>query len=181
MKTPVQQLLSHLGECHAELRTAYNATDPAIRETAPPSGGWSIAQIVQHLAITDRRLGQLLSKYIDDLGMDEPEEVDIAALVQRRRMQAVLDRSTRVESLEFFKPTEPLTASEAWQKLEQARSALEATVLRAEGVPLSRGKFVHNVLGEMNLYETLVFAGQHKRRHAAQIVEVAQSLSQIAP
>ncbi len=180
MSAPIDQILDHLAACRQVLEAAYAATQPRVRELAPPAGGWSIAQIIEHLAITDDRLTKFLAHNIQQLGRGEPEDVDVAAILQKRRMQAVLDRGTRVDTLELFAPNLGLSSNEAWALAERNRAVLVDVVRSAAGVPLSRGKFSHHVLGEMNLYETLVFAGYHEQRHAEQIREVATALERTA-
>lgn len=180
MSAPIDQILDHLAACRQVLEAAYAATQPRVRELAPPAGGWSIAQIIEHLAITDDRLTKFLAHNIQQLGRGEPEEVDVPALLQKRRMQAVLDRGTKVDTLAQFAPSLGLSSNEAWMLAERNREALIDVVRSAAGVPLSQGTFKHHVLGEMNLYETLVFAGYHDQRHAAQIREVATALERAA-
>jgi hypothetical protein len=89
----------------------------------------------------------------------------------------VLDRNTKVDVREQFVPRHGWSSAQAWQQLERNRAALIDVIKSADDVPFSRGKFVHHVLGEMNLYEAIAFAGYHEQRHAAQIQEVAALLA----
>ena len=97
MKMPVELLLQHLAQCREILALAYHATPANLRDARPPAGGWSIAQIVEHLAITDDLMAKFLAKNIAELGHGQREDVDIDAILQKRRLMAVLDRRTKVE------------------------------------------------------------------------------------
>ncbi len=176
MPTPIDQLVSHLEQCHGELRVAVAAVPPSQREETPPDGGWSVAQVVEHLAHTDRVFTQLLARFVSDLRGQPADYIEIHGLLQRRRLLAVLDRNTKVESKEWILPVQNWDAAQALEMLEAARAILVTTVRSAEGVPLSTVSYPHFILGELNLYEWIAFLGYHEARHAAQIQEIAMSL-----
>lgn len=171
-----QQLIDHLNTGRADLRAAFDAVDPAARATVPPGGGWSVAQVIQHLVHTDRMFTQLLNKSVAEIGPGVEEDVDVTAILQSRRMKAVLNRDTRVQALERVRPIEDWPADRAWQILQQTRAELLQQLALADRVPLSKARFVHYILGEMNLYEGIAFIGSHEMRHAAQIREIQEQL-----
>ncbi|HEY0672479.1 MAG TPA: DinB family protein [Longimicrobiales bacterium] len=177
MTAHIEQLIDHLSAGRAELRAAFDAVPAAARESVPPGGGWSVAQVIQHLVHTDRMFTQLLHKSIAEIGPGAEGEIDVTAILQSRRMKAVLNRDTRVQALERMRPIEDWPADKAWQLLEQARAELLQQLAVANGVPLSQARFVHYILGEMNLYQGIVFIGSHEMRHAAQIREIQEKLA----
>ena len=65
----------------------------------------------------------------------------------------------------------------AWSILERARAALRQAVLAADGRALSEVSAPHARLGTLNLYQWLIFLGTHEGRHAAQIREIAETLT----
>ena len=176
MPTTIDILVQHLDTCHAHLRAAVQAVPFSARDQRPPGGGWSVAQVVEHLAHTDRLFTQLLAKYVAELRGAPPDQVDAAGLLQRRRLVAVLDRNTKVESREWILPVQNWAIDEALRNLDDARKSLVRTIRSAEGVPLSTVSYPHFILGELNLYEWIGFLGYHEARHAAQIREIAIAL-----
>lgn len=176
MPTALDQLLEHIEKCHADLRAAVAEVDPALRQATPPGGGWSVAQIIQHIALTDRRFGALFKQAFAQLQGHAADELDVDALMQSRKLRAILDRSFKVEAVEAVLPTEDWDAEHAWQMLEQGRAPLMQLIKSAEGLPLGAKSHPHRVLGELNLYEWVAFLGSHEARHAAQIREIAVAL-----
>ena len=68
--------------------------------------------------------------------------------------------------------------SEALEGLESSREALRAAVVSADGLSLGEIKHTHAILGELDLYQWLIFVGQHEARHRKQIERTLQSLPQ---
>lgn len=172
MPSAIDVLIRHLEACHAELRAAVHAVPFAAREQRPPGGGWSVAQVVEHLAHTDRLFTQLLARFVGELRGQPADQVDAAGLLQRRRLLAVLDRNTKVESREWILPVQNWTIDAAMRNLADARTTLLLTVRSADGVPLGTVTYPHFILGDLNLYEWIGFIGYHEARHAAQIREI---------
>lgn len=172
----IDQLIAHLERNHEELRAALDSVPADMREAPPPSGGWSVAQVIQHLYLTDRRFGQLLEQVSAQLQGHGADEYDVDAFLQSRKLKAVLDRSFKVETWETLQPTENWTATEAWEQLEQERARLLEQIRGTAGLPLGAVNHPHRILGELNLYEWIAFLGTHEARHAAQIREVAAEL-----
>jgi hypothetical protein len=172
MPSAIEILVQHLDRCHEDLRAAVHSVPFALRDRQPPGGGWSVAQVVEHLAHADRLFTQLLAKYVGELRGQPSDNVDAAGVLQRRRLLAVLDRNTRVESREWIQPVQNWSIDQALRNLEDERRRLVLTVRSAEGVPLSIVSYAHFILGDLNLYEWIGFVGYHEMRHAAQIREI---------
>jgi uncharacterized damage-inducible protein DinB len=176
MPTGIDQLIQHLDKSHARLRDAVDAVPGSSREDTPAEGGWSVAQVVEHLAHTDRVFTQMLGKFVAELRGQPADHVEVYGLLQRRKLLAVLDRNTKVESKEWILPVQNWDSAHALEMLEAARAVLIQVIRSAEGVPLSNVSYPHFILGELNLYEWIAFLGYHEARHAAQIQDVARSL-----
>ena len=54
---------------------------------------------------------------------------------------------------------------------------LRAALADADGLALGMITHVHPVLGEIDLYQWILFVGQHEARHVAQITEVVSAAS----
>jgi hypothetical protein len=53
---------------------------------------------------------------------------------------------------------------------------LRAAVVTADGVALGEIKHNHAILGELDLYQWLIFVGQHEGRHRKQIERTLKSI-----
>ena len=88
-------------------------------------------------------------------------------------------RSLRVTAPDETRPISDSDAASAWAALEQSRQALRAAVISGDGLALSEVKHPHPVLGEINLYQWILFVGSHEVRHTAQVREIADQLKAI--
>jgi uncharacterized damage-inducible protein DinB len=175
MAALTERLVEQLQSYHQQLQAAIEVVPPELRDTVPPSGGWSVAQIIQHVAIIDGRIAQLIERAIASAPASD-EEPDIESVLHSRRVQAVLDRSVKVESLEMFVPTEQWSNEEGLQKLAAAHARLLAVVRSAAGKALTDIKYPHYLLGDLDMWRWMAFAGTHEARHAAQITDIAREL-----
>lgn len=60
--------------------------------------------------------------------------------------------------------------------LESSREALRAAAVSASGLSLGEIKHTHPILGELDLYQWLIFVGQHEGRHKKQIERTLKSI-----
>jgi hypothetical protein len=73
-------------------------------------------------------------------------------------------------------PRANVDISEALDGLGSSRDALRAAVVSASGLSLGEIKHTHPVLGELDLYQWLIFVGQHEGRHKKQIERTLKSI-----
>ena len=73
-------------------------------------------------------------------------------------------------------PRENIDISEALDGLESSREALRGAVVSAGGLALGEIKHTHVILGELDLYQWLIFLGQHEGRHKKQIERTLKSI-----
>ena len=130
-------------------------------------GGWTVAQIVEHLSIAEPRITKAIE------GMLAPTEGD-----GRERKPFVpfsLDEQAeqargKIEAPEFLRPT-GLRLDEGLARLKQSRAALEALRPRFEFADYSRG-LKHPAFGMLNAAQWLAFLGMHEQRHLRQIERI---------
>ena len=169
-------MIAALDKYREDLRQAIDSVPHARREEAPAAGGWSVANVVEHLGIVEPRLmgrlGQLLSESRAGLpAFSASTPVFTDALVSR-----YLDRSRRIETGEASRPISNLNADAAWSALESARVKTRALVLETDGLSVESITFPHPVLGSMNVYQWVGFVAGHEGRHALQILEIGRIL-----
>jgi hypothetical protein len=70
-----------------------------------------------------------------------------------------------------------MDATTAWSEIEATRTRLKDFVRSCDGVALAQISFSHPALGNLNLYQWLLFAAGHHARHAAQIREIREQLA----
>ena len=96
----------------------------------------------------------------------------LGALEGRR----ITDRTRKLVAPEIVAPIGGFTRDEALAALEKSRVELRRAVRDADGLALGEIRHTHVVLGELDLYQWILFVGQHERRHLAQLEEIAARL-----
>jgi len=182
--TPVHprttELLRHLDLQHERLRNAVESIPRAQREKKPQPDRWSVAEVIEHLSIVETRIGRVFDAKLAEARNAGAvrEERDSSPVVGSIDMDRVLDRSRRITAAESSLPSGKLDAEAAWAALERARTALRDSVRSADGLALGEIVQPHPVLGPINLYQWIAFVGGHEARHAAQVLELRDLLSE---
>ncbi len=139
--------------------------------------GWSVAEILEHLSMVEAGVARLISKRAGrareaGLGEEKSTESVLGSLDQQR---ARLD-TTVMQAPTPVQPRANVDFSEALAGLETSRAALRAAVVTANGLSLGEIKHTHPFLGELDLYQWLIFVGQHEGRHQKQIQRTLNSI-----
>jgi uncharacterized damage-inducible protein DinB len=141
----------------------------AVRK--PADGGWSITEIVEHVAVAEEQMFFALTgrfRPIPEAPPDEQKEMRIRA--------AALDRSQKRISPEMSRPSGRF-ASLA-DALAHFRACRARTIHYVEQTPDNpRARSVkHPLAGVVTGYEYLLILANHPARHAAQIREARSTL-----
>lgn len=140
--------------------------------------GWSVAEIVDHLSIVEAGIARLIAKRAArarEAGLgDEKSTESVLASFDPHRVR--LEATTVMQAPTSIVPRANVDIEEALKGLETSREALRVAVQGASGLSLSEIKHTHPVLGELDLYQWLIFIGQHEGRHKKQIERTLNSL-----
>jgi hypothetical protein len=174
MHPRLEALFAGLEVQRAALVEAVDAVPPALRGERPVPDRWSVAEILDHLAITERRVARILTTKIAEARMAglAPEE-DPSPIPASTRLAMILGRQQRVSAPDVFVPRRGVTIDDAWAELRRTREALRLAALTGDGLALGTLTHPHPFAGPFNLYQWIAFVGVHEGRHAAQIREIA--------
>jgi hypothetical protein len=152
----------------------------AERDARASDDGWSIAAIVEHLSLTERRVTQaldgMLPKHSDATSADDKDESP-----PRNFTPFSLDvyveqaRDKKFEAPEFIRPR-GVSFTDALAQLEESRAALEAMRPRFEVADYSK-QFPHPAFGMLNPGQWLAFIGIHEERHLRQIERTLETMN----
>ncbi|MES1242566.1 MAG: DinB family protein [Acidobacteriota bacterium] len=178
MHPRTRELLDHLDTRRAELRAAVDQVPPGLRRQRPEPSRWSVAEILEHLVVVQRRMTQILAAQISAAREEGVgPESETSPVLDSFNMAPLLDRRTPRVASEASSPRGEMDADAAWEALEQSKIAFRDAVLSGDGLALSQRTLPHPALGPLNLYHWIAFAGAHEARHAAQIREIAGRFS----
>ena len=139
---------------------------------------WSVSEILDHLSIVETGIARLIAKRAArareaGLGDETSTESAIASFdPHRSRLEATIEMQAPTTVL----PHSNVDVKEAIKGLETSREALRAAVSTASGLSLSEIKHTHPILGELDLYQWLIFVGHHEGRHKKQIERTLNSI-----
>ena len=178
MHPRLEEVLSYLDSERAALADAVALVPAELRDQPPGPDRWSVAQVLQHLGIIEKRIAMGVTKWVGDAraGGLGPE-AETSSVLNSLDLALIGDRSKRRNAPEEVRPDGELDAASAWAALEKTRAALRAGVLPGDGLALSEVVQPHPVLGPINLYQWLLFVGAHEARHTGQVREIAAELN----
>ena len=177
MHPRMEETLAYLDSQQAALREAVELIPAAQREEQPGADRWSVAQVLDHLAQIEKRITLLLTKRIGGArAAGIGPELETSSVLNSVPTALIVDRSRQVAAPEEVRPESGMDAATAWAELEKSGAALRAAALTGDGLALSEVRHTHPALGEINLYQWLLFVGSHKARHILQVREIAEQL-----
>lgn len=167
-----RRLFARVGDLSAEQQGARSA-----------AGGWSVAEIVEHLAIIERSLTQLLRMMLHKIeaGSDGAPHAD--ANLPRAFTPFSLDdfieraRGKKFEAPESMRPSGRLSIADSIARLRESHAALEELRPRLEATDLTAAQYPHPAFGPLNVSQWLAFIGLHEERHVRQIERLLETLN----
>jgi hypothetical protein len=178
MHPRIEEVVNYLDTERTALRAAVESVPPELRNQQPGADRWSVAQVLQHLLIIEKRIGLGMTKWVADArngGIGA--ETETTSVMNSIPLELIIDRSQRRTSPEEVRPSGDIEAASAWTALEKSRETLRAAFLAGDGLALGKIIQPHPVLGPINLYQWMLFVGSHEMRHTAQVIEIAKDLS----
>jgi hypothetical protein len=178
MHPRLAELSSYLATERAGVLLAVDAIAPDLRGVRPSEDGWSCAEVLEHLAMVERGVARVVARRAGrarDEGLRAEDQT--GSVLGWLDGSAIRDDTVRRDAPEIVRPAAATTAAEALEALAASRASLFDSMRLADGLALGDVKHDHLALGEINLYQWLLFVGMHEGRHAAQLRRIAQSLS----
>lgn len=158
------------------LRSFEGVSGNRLCQKATPDG-WSVAEILEHLRMVESGVARLITKRVGqarEAGLGE-ETVTTSVMPSFDKHQKMLE-SAVLQAPSAIQPRSNIDISEAIDGIESSREALRAAVVMADGLSLGEIRHNHPILGELDLYQWLIFLGQHESRHRKQIERTLQSI-----
>ena len=152
----------------------------AARRPAPER--WSIAEILEHVALVESGVVGLLHAVLrkaDSAGGSERSEGEPFPPVSLKEF--VEQAATRkYQAPQTAVPSGSATVADSLARLAETRDRLENLRPLVERLDCARMLYPHPAFGPLNLYQWLAFVGVHQSRHRRQIEAVKESLNAAA-
>lgn len=170
MHERLAEIMDYLERKREELLRSFAGVSPEPMRRRVSDEAWSIAEIIDHLRLVESSVAQLLTKRARDAkarGVGEEQSTD--SVLNSLDHLAIEADNTFMEAPSIVRPRPYVDAADAIVGLDDSRKALRAAADSASGLALGEIKQKHFAFGELDLYQWLVFMGQHEGRHTRQI------------
>jgi hypothetical protein len=177
MHARLAETMGYVEEKRRELLQSFEGVpgDRLCRRAAPD--GWSVAEILEHLRMVESGIARLITKRVSqarEAGLGE--EKSTASVMPSFDPYSTMLEKAVLQAPATVVPRANVDISEALDGLDSSREALRAAVVSANGLSLGEVKHTHAILGELDLYQWLIFVGQHEGRHKKQIERTLNSI-----
>jgi len=177
LKGYIQAIQLHLVQTHSALFNWFDEVE-TLKKYKPKDDGWSISEILEHVALTSHFLLILIDKGADKALRNVHDE-SLEELMQTQEFN--LDRIERIgmhKSFDWIRPehmepkgekTELEVKDELVSQLNRCLNQLEK-LKGGEGLRY-RTTMTVDGLGKINVYEYIYFLSNHAKRHIQQMIE----------
>lgn len=180
MHRRLTELVNYAQVTRQELVAAVALVPETLRGRRMAQSAWSVAEVLEHLHRVERGIVRLISRGVERARAAgaEPEREESSLLGSLDELRLV-SRQPAVAAPEPVMPRGDLSATDALAALEASRRDLLCAVAEGDGLALGTVTYPHPLLGDLNLYQWILFVGQHEVRHAGQIREIAAKLPRV--
>ena len=178
MHTRLAEAMKYVEEKRAELLKRLEGADAGLMSQRPAEDKWSVAEVLDHLQMVEAGVARLIARRVTKArqGGLRNEESTESILGSIDFMGPTLDNG-RIEAPEQVRPRSDADPGQAMAALAAAHQSLREAAALADGLALGEIKQTHAVLGELDLYQWIVFLGRHEARHTRQIERTLNSFS----
>ena len=171
------QLLSRFAALEAERQKWLGKLEhyeAALLAAPPPTGGWSVAQVVLHLAMAEARSVDYLEKKLA-VGGHTPVGTDATFRFALLRMAMILPLRYKAPAIVATVPA--CTFAEARMEWDRVRQRMAANYTALPEELVGHGLYKHPAAGKLNVLQGLAFMGDHVRHHRRQVLQTIGQVS----
>jgi hypothetical protein len=145
--------------------------------TRPEPSQWSVSDVFEHLHRVERGSARLIARLATEARTaGHPPESDESSVMTSLDHARLTDRSRKIAAPERVAPEGGWSRAAAMAAIEGSRAELHAAIALADGMALQTVRAEHPRLGDIDLYQWILFLGQHEARHVPQVAEIVQAL-----
>ena len=164
-------IMKHLTESREHMKQVLDGLSDEQLDYKPDPTSWSIAENVEHLALTEKMFVEMLHKSIAD--GPKPELKDSLVFKDDQIMPMIADRSQKVKTAEPFEPSGQFgSTEETLGALLAIRQELMEYIETTEDD--LRNRYAKLPFGTVDAAQFIVFIAGHMERHVLQMEEVME-------
>lgn len=177
MHARLAEVMDYVEERRKELLASFAGAHAEKLERHPAPDGWSVAEVIEHLRLVESGVARLVSKRAaqSKAAGAEEEKCSESVMSSFDRHRSALSAGA-IEAPATVRPRTDVDMAAALTGLESSRQALREAAASASNVALGEISHPHPILGELDLYQWLIFVGDHEEHHTKQIKRTLQSI-----
>ena len=162
-------------DIRAKLINIVSNLDEEKANLSSPNGGWTVANIVEHLSKVEYGMMKISSKLLSKAESEGKTSDGTAGLSENFIKQITQLEGKKFEAPEVVRPENNQTIAESLKVLEQTRKGINDLREKFETVEGTQFTFPHPAFGELNAHDWLTLIGGHEFRHITQIEGILSS------
>jgi len=165
--------MSYLHATRKQFLDTAGPLSPAQWKFKPASGGWSVAEVAEHLAVTEGSIFAGIEQALK--APATPEKKTETAGKDEVIVKMLPDRSRKVKAPEPLVPTGRFPTLEATVADFKLRRDRTIEFIEKTPADLRSHMFPHALFGMLDCYQWTLFLAAHSDRHIQQMKEVIAS------
>ncbi|MEP6705659.1 MAG: DinB family protein [Acidobacteriota bacterium] len=173
----IQQIYDGNIKIRARLKGLVSPLTEAQTSTLPEGEKWTVAQIVEHIAMVDGGAMGICEKLLQK-AQDAGKSADGKVVISDNFLQKGSEIATmKLEAPAFVHPNAGQTIPDSLAKLDETAEKLEQMRELFESLDGTEFKFPHPFFGDISAQEWLALKGGHEMRHIKQIEKVLAKIN----
>jgi hypothetical protein len=171
----IAEVTTELRNAQQEMQELLATLGPEAMDRSAPDGGWTVAQVIEHVLIVEDGAGRLVGGMLKQLeGTVDTETEPVGPTMARYQ---VWNPVTKLDAPDTVAPKGASSVDVYIAKQAEARARLIAALEHGSGRALQTATWSHPFLGALNGYQWALLTAQHQRRHLVQIRNILQAAS----
>ena len=159
-----------------KFKNAFASLSDEQLNARPEGEAWSIAQIVEHVAVVNGGALRICAKLLGK-GEAAGKSNDASVSISNEFLLAGSSAADqKLEAPEMVRPVNSVPIADSVAKLDDQQAQYTELKAKFETVDGVEAKFPHPYFGDLSAQEWLVLSGAHEIRHLKQIRRVLESI-----
>jgi uncharacterized damage-inducible protein DinB len=163
-----EKAVAYLEETRAKFLKSIEGVTDAQWKFKPSPTGWSIAEVAEHIAISEGTILGMIQTKMLTMPAAKPEE----KIGDEKLISSVVDRTSKFQAPEMLRPANKWATKEALMKDFNAARDQTAAFVKTTPEDLRAHAAPHPVFKTLDTHQWVLLIAGHSARHTAQIEEV---------
>ena len=174
----IEDIYSANDEIHAALKSLVSTISEDTAQTSIANEKWTIAEIVEHIAIVDEGASKICAKLLGNAQTAAASSARSASVSDNFLKHYATINDVKLVAPDRVQPIGVVPIAESVARMDQNRARLYELRSRFESLN-SDATFPHPYFGQMTAVEWLILIGGHEKRHTEQICRLLEQVTHL--